>query len=135
MYLIHCYRQCGYVAGDGPPSPSELYSPQPVSEVDTLSVSGSPGSQALSPATQVLHICTNLLMVVIALFSNLFISWLLNVPATCLHISWKDLLRQLYSLSHPDKSCRSNLLSHQSQYTDSGPTSLSTDLILRCLAG
>ena len=37
---------------------------------------------------------------------------LFSVPATCMCISGTDLLRQLYMLSHQDRSCRSKLLSH-----------------------
>ena len=44
--------------------------------------------------------------------SNLFVCWLLNVPATGECISGTDLLRQLYVLSHWDRSCGSNVLPH-----------------------
>ena len=42
----------------------------------------------------------------------LFVACLLNVPATCKCISETDLLGQFCLLSHWEKSCRSNLLSH-----------------------
>ena len=41
---------------------------------------------------------------------EIVVCWLLNVPATCLCISWIDLLRQCYVLPHWHKSCRSNFL-------------------------
>ena len=50
---------------------------------------------------------------------------LFNVPATCCYISGTDLLRQLCVLPHRDRSCRQKFLPHQSQYTDTGPTSSS----------
>ena len=44
--------------------------------------------------------------------NDLFVCWLLNVPATCECISGTDLLRQFYVLPHWDRSCRSNFPSH-----------------------
>ena len=43
---------------------------------------------------------------------QLFVCWLLSVPATCECISGMDQLRQFYVLPHWDRSCRSNCLSH-----------------------
>ena len=43
---------------------------------------------------------------------NLFVGWLLNVPATGECISGTDLLRQFYVLPHWDRRCRSNVLPH-----------------------
>ena len=59
----------------------------------------------------------------------LFIGWMLNVPATCECISRTDLLRHYYVLPHKYRRCGSNFLPTQSQYTDTGPTSPSTDPI------
>ena len=58
-----------------------------------------------------------------------FFCWLLNAPATCWCISGMDLRRQLYMLPRWDRNCRSNFVSQQSQYTDTGPTSPSADPI------
>ena len=44
--------------------------------------------------------------------AGLFVSLLLNVPATCECISGTDLHRQFYVLPHWDRSCRSNFLPH-----------------------
>ena len=60
---------------------------------------------------------------------TLFVFWLLNVPATCECISGTDLLRQFNVLQHWDRSCRSIFYLTQSQYTDTRPTSPSTDRI------
>ena len=57
------------------------------------------------------------------------VCWLFNVPATCECISGTDLLRQVYVLPHWDRTCRSNFLLTQSQYTDTGPTIPNTDPI------
>ena len=38
--------------------------------------------------------------------------WLLTVPATCMCISGRDLLRRLHVLPRWDRSCRSNFPSH-----------------------
>ena len=46
------------------------------------------------------------------LFVGLFVGCLLNVPATCVCISWTDLHRQFYVLPHWDSCCRSNFLPH-----------------------
>ena len=43
---------------------------------------------------------------------QMFVCWLLNVPATGECISGTDLLRQFYVLPHCDWSCRSNVLPH-----------------------
>ena len=56
------------------------------------------------------------------------VCWLLNAPATSYCISGTDLLRQWEVLPYLDRNCRSNFLP-QSQYTDTGPTSLSADPI------
>ena len=42
------------------------------------------------------------------IWTNTFVGWLLNVPATCQCISGTDLLRQFYVLPHWYTSCRSN---------------------------
>ena len=43
---------------------------------------------------------------------GLFVSWSLNVPATCECSSGTDLLRQFYVLPHWDRSCRPNFPSY-----------------------
>ena len=58
-----------------------------------------------------------------------FVCWLLNVPTTCKCISGTDLLRQFYVLPHWDVASQTFHLI-QSQYTDTGPTSPSTDPIM-----
>ena len=58
-----------------------------------------------------------------------FVCWLLNVPATCECISGTDLLRQFYVLPHSTVIEVAEQTFHliQSQYTDTEPTSPSTD--------
>ena len=56
------------------------------------------------------------------------VCWLLNVPVTCECISGTDLRRQLYVLPHLEVADPTFHLT-QSQYTDTEPTSPSTDPI------
>ena len=58
------------------------------------------------------------------------VDWLHNIPATCTECLRTDILRQCNVLPHCDKSYRSNLLSYQSGYTDTSPTSPSTDTVV-----
>ena len=54
--------------------------------------------------------------------NNLFVSWLLNAPATCECISGTDLLRQC-TCCHTEREAEDQTLYFtQSQYTDTGPT-------------
>ena len=58
----------------------------------------------------------------------LFVGWLLNVPATCECISGTDLLN--FTCYHTDiEVADQTFYLTQSQYTDTGPTSPSTDPI------
>ena len=62
------------------------------------------------------------------LLCSLFVGRLINIPATCLSISGTDLLRQFYVLPQlyievADQTCHLT----KSQYTDTGPTSSSTN--------
>ena len=63
-------------------------------------------------------------VVVVAVVVVIDVCWLLNVPATCLCVSWTDLLRQFYTeIEVADQTfCLT-----QSQNTDTGPTSPSAD--------
>ena len=62
-------------------------------------------------------------------WSSLFVCWLLYVPATCECISGTNLLRQLHVLHTETEVADQTVHLTQSQYTDTGPTSPSTDPI------
>ena len=58
---------------------------------------------------------------------GLFVSWLLNVPATCQCISGTDLLRHFTCCHTEIEVADPTFHLTQSQYADTGPTSPSTD--------
>ena len=60
---------------------------------------------------------------------GLFVCWLLNVPTTCKCISGTDLLRQFDVLHTEVEVADQTFHLTQSQYTDTRPTSPSTDPI------
>ena len=55
------------------------------------------------------------------------VCWLLNVPATCEYISGTELLRHFTCCHTEIKVADQTFHLTQSQYTDTGPTSPSTD--------